>query len=233
SQGEDIVSGLVKPSPVSKNQNSSSTENTSLQELCPKIYDRLYELAIELTEVLGYNHQEIEFTFESDKPEDLYILQIRDQDMASPKSVVAFKTRIDKMHLVGRGIGVGGGAMNGLVAFDEDDIILLRKSHPNVDIILVRPDTVPDDIAMIFETNGLLTGKGGATSHAAVTAVRLGKTAVVNCSTLQVYEDEKRCTLNNSTFESGDLISIDGHLGNVYKGNYPIESRQEYAEFKF
>ncbi len=233
SQGEDIVSGLVKPSPVSKHQNSSSNGNISLQELCPDIYNRLYELAIELTEDLGYNHQEIEFTFESDKPEDLYILQIRDQDMASPKSVVAFKTSTDSMALVGRGIGVGGGAMNGVVAFDEDDIVLLQKSHPKHDIILVRPDTVPDDIGMIFDTNGLLTGKGGATSHAAVTAVRLGKTAVVNCSSLKVFEDEKYCTLNDAIFKSGDLISIDGHLGNVYKGNYPIESRQEYAEFKF
>jgi len=232
SQGEDIVSGLVKPSPVSAHQNSSN-KNTSLQELCPQIYGRLYELAIQLTEDLGYNHQEIEFTFESDKPEDLYILQIRDQDMASPKSVVAFKTSIDKMKLVGRGIGVGGGAMNGVVAFDENDILKLRKSHPNHDIILVRPDTVPDDIGMIFDTNGLLTGKGGATSHAAVTAVRLGKTAIVNCSSLQVFEDESYCTLNGSTFKSGDLISIDGHIGNVYEGNYPIESRHEYAEFKF
>ena len=232
SQGEDIVSGLVKPSPVSKHQKSANGNN-SLQELCPKIYDRLYNLSIELTEDLGYNHQEIEFTFESDNPEDLYILQIRDQDMASPKSVVAFKTGTDSMELVGRGIGVGGGAMNGVVAFDENDIVKLRAQHPKQDIILVRPDTVPDDIGMIFDTNGLLTGKGGATSHAAVTAVRLGKTAVVNCTSLQVYEEEKYCTLNNVTFKSGDYISIDGHLGNVYKGNYPIESRQEYAEFKF
>ena len=86
---------------------------------------------------------------------------------------------------------------------------------------------------MIFETDGLLTGKGGATSHAAVTAVRLGKTSVVNCTSLIVDEEEKRCELNDVTFNSGDKISIDGHLGNVYKGNYPIETRQEYSEFKF
>ena len=232
SQGEDIVSGLVKPNPVSAYQ-SSSNKNSSLQELCPKIYSRLYELAIQLTEDLGYNHQEIEFTFESDNPEDLYILQIRDQDMASSKSVVAFKSSTEKMKLVGRGIGVGGGAMNGVVAFDEKDIVNLQKNNPKQDIILVRPDTVPDDIGMIFDTDGLLTGKGGATSHAAVTAVRLGKTAVVNCSSLQVFEDKNYCTLNNIIFKPGDFISIDGHLGNVYEGNYPIESRQEYAEFKF
>ncbi len=234
SQGEDIVSGLVKPCPVSKHQKSSNIEdNNSLQELCPKIYNKLYELAIELTEVLGYNHQEIEFTFESDNPEDLYILQIRDQDMASSKPIIAFKESTENMHLVGRGIGVGGGAMNGAVAFDEDDIIKIKKANPKNNIILVRPDTVPDDIGMIFESDGLLTGKGGATSHAAVTAVRLGKTSVVSCANLQVYEDNKHCIISDVTFKPGDFISIDGHLGNVYKGNYPIESRQEYAKFKF
>jgi len=233
SQGEDIVAGLVVPRPVSKHQKSSSLEKYSLEESCPAIYNKLNEMAIELTENLGYSHQEIEFTFESDKPEDLYILQTRDQDMAFRQSVNVFKTSTDNMNLVGRGIGVGGGAMNGRVAFDEGDISKLRKSYPNDNIILVRPDTVPDDIGMIFETDGLLTGKGGATSHAAVTAVRLGKASVVNCTSLQVMEEEKQCTLNDNIFNAGDLICIDGHLGNVYKGNYLIESRQEYEEFKF
>ena len=233
SQGEDIVAGLVKPRPVSKNQISEEFENMSLEELCPDIYTRLNEMAHELTEKMGYSPQEVEFTFESDNPDDLYILQIRNQDMASRQSINVFKTSYDIMELVGRGIGVGGGAMNGRVAFDQGDIDMLRQKKPNDKIILVRPDTVPDDIGMIFETDGLLTGKGGATSHAAVTAVRLGKTSVVNCTSLQVDEGEKRCILNGITFASGDKISIDGHLGNVYKGNYPIESRQEYAEFKF
>lgn len=232
SQGEDIVSGLVVPLPVSKHQKSSTNFNYSLQESCPEIFKRLNELAIELTEDLGYSPQEIEFTFESDKPEDLYILQIRDQDMASRQSINVFKTN-NEMELVGRGIGVGGGAMNGRVAFDANDIKTLKKTYPKEKIILVRPDTVPDDISMIFETNGLLTGKGGATSHAAVTAVRLKKTSVVNCTALQVYEDEKQCKLNDIIFKVGDKICIDGNLGNVYRGNYPIESRQEYAEFKF
>ncbi len=233
SQGEDIVAGLVKPKPVSKDQISENEGNDSLQELCPKIYNRLNLMAVQLTEDLGYSPQEIEFTFESDDPEDLYILQIRNQDMASRQAVNVFKTSHDSMQLVGRGIGVGGGVMNGRVAFDQEDITALRKKFTTDNIILVRPDTVPDDIGMIFETDGLLTGKGGATSHAAVTAVRLGKTSVVNCTSLLVREDEKSCKLGDVEFISGDKISIDGYLGNVYKGNYPIESRLEYSEFKF
>ena len=233
SQGEDIVAGLVKPSPVSKNQTSAIGNNDSLEEMCPAIYNRLNEMAIEMTENLGYSPQEVEFTFESDNPKDLYILQIRNQDMASRESINIFKSSIDTMELVGRGIGVGGGAMNGRIAFDQEDILYLREKYKEDRIVLVRPDTVPDDIGMIFETDGLLTGKGGATSHAAVTAVRLGKTSVVNCTSLIVHEEEKRCELNDITLNSGDKISIDGKLGNVYKGNYPIETRQEYSEFKF
>lgn len=234
SQGEDIVSGLVKPLPVSKSQIDNSLENNdSLQEKYPRIYNRLHELALELTEHLGYSPQEIEFTFESEKPEDLYILQTRDQDMANFESMQVFKSPPEQMMLAGRGIGVGGGAMNGRMAIDDKDIEHLRKEFPGEQVILVRPDTVPDDIGMIFATDGLLTAKGGATSHAAVTATRLGKTSVVNCTSLDVDEIHKTCLLGNTTFRVGDPIAIDGHLGNVYKGNYDIVGEQHYAAFKF
>ena len=233
SQGEDIVAGLVKPHPVSKIQNSNGPEDAlSLEEYFPEIYKRLYDIAVELTENLGYSHQEIEFTFESEKPEDLYILQTRDMDMSFFETVDHFETPVDKMNLVGRGIGIGGGALNGRVAIDMEDIERLRKEYLNESIILIRPDTVPDDIAMIFETDALLTAKGGATSHAAVTAVRLGKTSIVSCTGLLVYEKEKRCVLNNQEFKTGDEIAIDGSLGNVYKGHYPIESSTQYSAFK-
>jgi pyruvate,orthophosphate dikinase len=231
-QGEDIVAGLVTPRPVSKNQPSAGQNpGRSLQETFPAIYKRLNQMAIDLTENHGYSPQEIEFTFESEKAEDLYILQIRDQDMASNRAADVFETPIDQMKLAGRGIGVGGGAMSGRLAFDDKEIQHLRVKFPGSHVILVRPDTVPDDIGMIFATDGLLTGKGGATSHAAVTAVRLGKTAVVNCANLQVHDLEKNCELNGHVFHSGDFISIDGYLGNVYDGNYPVKSSPDYLEF--
>jgi pyruvate,orthophosphate dikinase len=123
--------------------------------------------------------------------------------------------------------------MNGRVAFDQEDILLLREQYGSEAIILVRPDTVPDDIGMIFDTDGLLTAKGGATSHAAVTAVRLGRTSVVNCTSLVVNDNKKMCMLNNYQFNVGDKIAIDGYIGNVYSGNYPVESRQSISEFRF
>ena len=76
---------------------------------------------------------------------------------------------------------------------------------------------------MIFKCDGLLTGKGGATSHAAVTAVRLGKVCVVGCKALVVNEAKKVCTINGIEFTSGDEISLEGALGNIYKGSYSTE----------
>jgi pyruvate, orthophosphate dikinase len=128
------------------------------------------------------------------------------------------------MKLLGRGIGIGGGAMNGIVAIDMDDLNKLMRKHPGERIILLRPDTVPDDIGMIFECHGLLTAKGGATSHAAVTAVRLGKTCVVNCTDLVVNDAKKECSINGVTLKPGDKIAIDGHLGNIFLGHYPVET---------
>jgi pyruvate,orthophosphate dikinase len=234
SQGEDIVAGLVKPLPVSNSQRSNNNEKEkTLQDILPQIYQRIYQMSTELIEEYGYSPQEIEFTFESENPDDLYILQTRDLDMAASQPVEIFSVPIEQMMLAGRGLGIGGSAMNGRVAFDLKDIARLRKKYPDDMVILVRPDTVPDDISMIFETDGLLTGKGGATSHAAVTAVRLGITSVVNCTSLEVYEEKKICQLNNFTFQAGDEIAIDGNLGNVYKGHYPIESEQNYTDFRY
>lgn len=233
SQGEDIVAGLVKPLPISANQIQNGDINLSLEKRYPLIYNKINDLANDLVNNLGYSPQEIEFTFESDDPDDLYILQIRDMDMATDNSVQVFIDKPETMELAGRGIGIGGGAMNGRVAFDLKDIKKIRKKYPNEKVILIRPDTVPDDIGMIFETDGLLTARGGATSHAAVTAVRLGKTSIVNCSQLKVYEDEKYCKLNKITFKVGDKVAIDGSLGNIFSGNYSIESETGYKRFSF
>ncbi|MBQ6101453.1 MAG: hypothetical protein IJK36_08210 [Bacteroidales bacterium] len=224
SQGEDIVGGLVKPLPIGETQRKAANlEGPSMQTALPEIYKKIYAIAKELTEDLGYSPQEMEFTFESDKPEDFHILQIRDQDLKLEDEMNAFVQAPDEMNQIGRGMGIGGGAMNGLVAFNEDDIKILREQHPDQQVILVRPDTVPDDIGMIFDCDGLLTARGGATSHAAVTAVRLGKVCVVSCIELEV-NDEKHCgELNGHKLQAGTEIAIDGNLGLVYLGHYQME----------
>lgn len=224
SQGEDIVGGLVKPLPIGETQRKAAgLDGPSMQTLLPEIYKKIYSVAKELTENLGYSPQEMEFTFESDKPEDFHILQIRDQDLKLEDEVNAFVQSPTEMKQIGRGMGIGGGAMNGLVAFNAEDIKTLREHFPESQVILVRPDTVPDDIGMIFDCDGLLTARGGATSHAAVTAVRLGKVCVVSCIELQVYDEEHCGELNGLKLQVGDKIAIDGNLGLVYLGHYQTE----------
>lgn len=224
SQGEDIVGGLVKPLPIGETQRKTANlEGPSMQTALPEIYKKIYSIAKMLTEDLGYAPQEMEFTFESDKPEDFRILQIRDQDLKLEDTINAFVQSPAEMNQIGRGMGIGGGAMNGLVAFNEQDIKMLRAKYPDDNVLLVRPDTVPDDIGLIFDTDGLLTARGGATSHAAVTAVRLGKVCVVSCVELMV-NDEKHCAeLNGHKLSTGDKIAIDGNLGLVYLGHYATE----------
>jgi len=233
SQGEDIVAGLVKPMHISNSQfGGNGGSSKSLENMFPEIYQRLHEISTELTQDYGYSPQEIEFTFESEKPEDLYILQIRDLDMHTKTSLKQFDVPHEELKLAGRGIGIGGSALNGRVAFDMADIKMIRKKFPKESVILVRPDTVPDDIGMIFATDGLLTAKGGATSHAAVTATRLGRTSIVNCSSMTVLENEKICRFKNHEFTAADKIAIDGNLGNIFAGNYPITDEKNYKEFR-
>jgi len=90
------------------------------------------------------------------------------------------------MVLLGKGVGIGGGAINGILVFDDKGLREMRQEQPDKKLILVRPDTVPADIDLIFRCDGLLTSRGGATSHAAVTAARLGKICIVNCTDLVV-----------------------------------------------
>ena len=92
-------------------------------------------------------------------------------------------------------------------------------------LVLIRSDTVPDDIKEISEADGILTAKGGATSHAAIVASRLGKTCVVGCSSLLVWEEQKRCIIGEREVRSGDLLSIDGRTGAIYEGRH--ETRTE------
>lgn len=225
SQGEDIVAGLVHPLPVSERQIEKGLPKSgpSLEAAFPGIYRRLLELATQMIEQHGFGHQEIEFTFESDQPKDLYLLQVRAEGVEPPDGRPVFAVAQDQMRLLGRGIGVGGGALSGRLAIDMDDLEAISVEHPEDKLVLVRPDTVPDDIGMIFRCDGLLTGRGGMTSHAAVTATRLGKVCIVGCKALVVDELEKSCTIGDVKLRPGDKISIDGYLGSVYLGEYPTK----------
>ena len=228
SQGEDIVAGLVSTLPISEYQRLRHYRKApfSLESSFPKIYGKLKEIAHELIEVHDFGHQEIEFTFETGEPEDLFILQTRAMAVIKREKIEVFDSPDHQMIRVGCGIGIGNRVLNGVIVFDLEDMTALKKNTPEKKPILVRPDTVPDDIELIFECEGLLTSKGGSTSHAAVTAAALGKICVVNCDDMVVFETEKRCVISGNSFGLFDQIAIDGNKGNVYKGNYPIKIQE-------
>ncbi|HOU28583.1 MAG TPA: PEP-utilizing enzyme, partial [Thermoleophilia bacterium] len=123
------------------------------------------------------------------------------------------------------GVGVAGGAYSGRVAIDAEQIDRLLAEDPDESIVLLRPDTVPEDIHMITQVDGLLTARGGATSHAAVTAKRLGKTAVVECVDLEVVERTGVARLAGRQVAVGDWVSIDGRTGNIFLGRIPTTPR--------
>jgi len=221
-QGEDIVGGLVTTHPISKEQKEYlNVDDPCLEEAFPDIYQALLGHVKQLIIEKGWTHQEIEFTFESPDPKDLYILQTRDMTPKKKRSYPAFsKTSSLKKAFLGRGIGVSGGALSGRIAFTLEDLKDLKERFPTDALILVRSDTVPDDIKEISLADGLLTAKGGQTSHAAIVALRLEKTCVVGFKGLVLHEQRGISIIQGMTFKAGDFISIDGRNGSVYAGRH-------------
>jgi pyruvate,orthophosphate dikinase len=220
-QGEDVVSGLVNTLPISLFQQEIEKRETDhvFETDFPEIFGALKDLANELFYGQGWSPQEIEFTFESPSPKDLYVLQTRDMVMRERKKVLTFEPGgASDDGLMGHGIGVSGGAMSGRIVFSLEEIDMWRNREPLTSLILIRADTVPDDIAEIYAADGLLTARGGVTSHAAVVAHRLEKTCVVGCGNLICDEKEKVCLFGDIQIPSGEYISIDGQSGAVSQG---------------
>jgi pyruvate,orthophosphate dikinase len=228
-QGDDIVSGLVETFPVSEKQRIAEKREAaiSLQTQFPEIYKELVRIAELLIYEKGFNHQEIEFTFENPAREGLYILQTRDMVQRGPEPERIFKSDPDlERSFLGTGVGVSGGALTGRAVYTEEEIEYFRSNDKETALILIRPDTVPDDIGIILKADGILTAKGGSTSHAAVTIPQLDKVGVVGFSKLQVYESERYSKVDKKTIRGGDFISIDGWSGAVYMGKHPISHEQ-------
>lgn len=231
-QGEDIVGGLVSTKPISIEQAELDDRpvEQSMEVMFPEIYAALLKLSRELVYNHNWNKQEMEFTFEGVGADDLYLLQTRDMVTSKIQSMAHFKqTEALKTSLLGRGIGVCGGAMSGRAVFNIENIEELRSQSPHTPLILIRSDTVPEDIHEISRADGVLTARGGQTSHASIVTIRLEKTCVVGCEALKVYEAESRCVINGSEIRFGDTISIDGRSGILLRGEHPTETGPEGA----
>jgi pyruvate,orthophosphate dikinase len=233
-QGDDVVGGLVETLPISEEQRPAAASRAagSLERDFPAIYRALHRHALHLVRDLGMFHQEIEFTFESEEPADLYVLQTRDTVMSKVAAVTVFapSPALEREKL-GNGIGAGGGALCGRVAHTAEEISGLRTRFPDDPIVLLRPDTVPDDIPLIVQVDGMVTARGGATSHAALVAQRLGRTCVVGCTELEVDEAGGGSKLAGWPLATGDFLSINGLDGAVYRGRHSttVVRRQRLA----
>ncbi|AUS09445.1 pyruvate, phosphate dikinase [Laceyella sacchari] len=234
-QGEDVVAGIRTPRPIGE-----------LAESMPEVYEELMMFAKRL-ELHYKDMQDIEFTVEQGK---LYILQTRNGKRTAQAAVkIAVDlvnenvitreealTRIEPEMIerllhrqfaeLGerkpwvKGLPASPGAATGRIIFSADDAERWAKAGEAV--ILVRPETTPDDIHGILAAKGILTSRGGMTSHAAVVARGMGKACICGCEELRIDGKRKQVSAAGQTLHEGDRISIDGGTGMVYLGELPL-----------
>jgi pyruvate,orthophosphate dikinase len=231
-QGDDIVSGLVETYPSSEKQRiyEKRASTISLEKKFPRIFAELKRYAEILVYERGFNHQEIEFTFEYPERSGLYILQTRDMVQKETKKLRILQDTPElNAAFLGAGIGVSGGALCGRAVYSEADIRFFRKREAETPLILIRPDTVPEDVGVILQVEGLLTARGGATSHAAVTIPQLNKVGVVGFSKLKVSEQKGYSDVDACRINKGDFICIDGWSGSVYYGEHGYQPEEAFA----
>ena len=235
-QGEDVVAGIRTPLPVSK-----------LKEKNPQVYDSFVE-AVNRLENHYRDMQDIEFTIEKGQ---LFFLQTRTGkrtataavniavDMVeeglitkeeallriNPKDIDKLlhptfdEKALDEADMLSKGLPASPGAASGKVYFFSEDVVEAKQRGEKT--ILVRTETSPEDIEGMISSEGILTARGGMTSHAAVVARGMGKCCVAGCSEIHVEEQQKLFRVGSKTFKEGDLISLDGNTGAVYEGVIP------------
>jgi len=243
-QGEDVVAGIRTPKPISE-----------LKKEMPEVYKQLKEVT-ERLEKHYRDVQDFEFTIEKGK---LYMLQTRTgkrTPLAAVKIAVDMveeglitkeeaimrvePSQIDqllhpiidpkvKVEPIAKGLPASPGAASGKVVFTADDAEEKAKEEP---VILVREETSPDDIHGMNAAEGVLTSRGGMTSHAAVVARGMGKPCVVGCGELLVDEKNKVIRVRDKEIKEGDWITIDGGTGNVILGQIPTVEPGITGEFK-
>lgn len=243
-QGEDLVSGARTPSPIS-----------DLQSLMPDAYAELQEKA-DFLESHYRDVQDIEFTIESGK---LYILQTRSakrsgqaavkvavdmvheglitkEEAISRLSVADLQALLHKRiespgsyQALAKGLAAAPGAACGQVVFDPSEVITLVSG--GTPVILVRPETSPDDIQGIAVANGVLTSRGGLSSHAAIVTRAMGKPCICGAEEIDIDLKQEQFRAGGEIIRKGDEITIDGTSGAVYMGSLPLEEGQLINEF--
>lgn len=232
-QGEDVVAGIRTPKSI-----------TQLEEISPELYNQFVE-ATEILEKHYKDMQDIEFTIEQSK---LYFLQTRTGKRTAlaamrvavelvqegviskeealmridPKQLdqllhPTFDPKaVDQAKVLAQGLPASPGAASGKVYFSAEDAMEAANSGEKV--ILVRQETSPEDIEGMYAAQGILTARGGMTSHAAVVARGIGRCCVAGTSAIRVNEQKREFTVENKVYKEGESISLDGSTGRVYLG---------------
>ena len=245
-QGEDVVAGVRTPMPIAKMEEEFPEAFAQFKEVCSTLENHYRDM------------QDMEFTVENKK---LYMLQTRngkrtaqaalkiacdlvDEGMRTEEEAVAM---IDPRNLdtllhpqfdtaalkaatpMGKGLGASPGAACGKVVFSAEDAEAWNAKGEKV--VLVRLETSPEDITGMKASQGILTVRGGMTSHAAVVARGMGTCCVSGCGDIAMDEENKKFTLGGKEFHEGDYISIDGSTGNIYDGQIPTVDAKIAGEF--
>ena len=245
-QGEDVVAGIRTPQHISK-----------LKEEMPEIYEQLIGIRKKLEEHYK-DMQDVEFTIQEGK---LYMLQTRtgkrttaaalqiavdmfEQGYIDKKTAVTrvepqmldqlLHKQLDKKakenaELLTKGLPASPGAALGRVVFDADMAV---KEAKEGNVILVRTETSPEDIQGMAVAQGILTARGGMTSHAAVVARGMGKCCVAGAEDIKVFESKEYFEVNGSRINRGDWITMDGSTGEVFKGKIPVVDPEMGKNFK-
>ncbi len=234
-QGEDVVAGIRTPQPIE-----------TLKEVMPKIYDQFVEICKTL-EKHYHDMQDIEFTIEKNR---LFILQTRsgkrtvhaaikiavdmvEEGLISNKEALLrvqpeqldqlLHRQIDPsatLNVIAKGLAASPGAAAGAAVFDTD--LAEEMGQAGEKVILIRTETTPDDIHGIVAAQGILTSRGGMTSHAAVVARGMGKPCVSGCEAVRINYAGNYCNVGDITIKQGDHITIDGTTGKVILGDVPM-----------
>jgi pyruvate,orthophosphate dikinase len=233
-QGEDVVAGIRTPKPIRELRRDMPNVYPELEKLRHTLEDHYREV------------QDLEFTIEKDK---LYCLQTRNAKMNAAAFIKTsvdmvnegliseveallriqpdmleqlLHPRLDpdaKAEVLAQGLPASPGAASGKMVFDADRAE--SKAKLGEKVILVREETKPDDIHGFFAAQGILTSRGGKTSHAAVVARSMGKPCVSGCEAIVINDLNREAVISGVTLREGDLITIDGTTGNVYLGKVP------------
>ena len=245
-QGEDVVAGVRTPMPIAEMEKEFPEAYADFIKVCDTLENHYHDM------------QDMEFTVENKK---LYMLQCRNGKRTAPAALKIACDLVDEGHKteeeavamidprnldtllhpqfdaaalkaatpIGKGLGASPGAACGKVVFTADDAVEWAARGEKV--VLVRLETSPEDITGMKSAQGILTVRGGMTSHAAVVARGMGTCCVSGCGDIAMDEENKKFTLAGQTFEEGSEISIDGTTGNIYAGIIPTKDAKIAGEF--